>query len=199
MMKHLILSFSDSNMAGFRWRWEFYVQRYAKAWRVSARQIVEEESPMVIEPRPGCTDGADIYEALRAMVEEAGYSLDPDDLQDIGKILAELDPKVADEFCRGEAIIERREAAAAKRALEERERRLAPFRERIEKYVLRFSDSEFRFGGRSKRALARSFIENFVAEHGSLPTGVHVIRVQAYAGEQHDFGDFSRVANHFGM
>ena len=190
MHKHLILSFSDSNMAGYNWRWEFYVQRHAKAWRLSARQVVCEDMPMVVEPRSGLTDGAEIFDALRYMLQETGYDLDPDRVPDIAAAIEKMDPVLADEFRRGEEIIEEREAVEEERVAKERVAKLAPYRERIDRYVERFSDDP-RKGWASARTCARVFIENYVVEHGRVPAGRHVIEWRGYSGPAHDFGDFA--------
>jgi len=80
-MKQLILEFSGSNMASYSWSWEFYLTSSKRGkLTLSARQIVSEDAPMRIDPVRELHNGADVYEALSAMVEEAGYSLEENDL-----------------------------------------------------------------------------------------------------------------------
>ncbi|MBP0465885.1 hypothetical protein J5Y09_18305 [Roseomonas sp. PWR1] len=188
-MKPMILSFADANMAGFSWRWEFYVERKAKGFRLSARQVVCEDIPTVVDPVDGLRDGADIYRALDSMLCDVGYSLNQDDVPEISRRIAILDPKAADEFRRGQEILDARDEAEAARRASERDRKLAPFRSRIDAYVLRFSDAPFRNYGGNRRVFARAFIEQYVLENGRLPTGEHHIRVGGYSGGSHDFTD----------
>ena len=50
-MKQLILEFSDSNMAGSSWSWEFYLMSSKRGkLALSARQIVSEDTAMRIDP-----------------------------------------------------------------------------------------------------------------------------------------------------
>ena len=83
--------------------------------------------------------------------------------------------------------------ADAKLAAAQREKILAPYRNRIDKYVLCFSDERLRYpGGGSygtQRGWAKRFIEEYLVANGELPYGEHDIKVQGYSAPKHDFSD----------
>ena len=64
---------------------------------------------MRIDPVGGLHNGADVYEALSAMVEEAGYSFEENDLPAIASEIAVLDTVVAEQFSRGPMLVEERD------------------------------------------------------------------------------------------
>jgi hypothetical protein len=82
--------------------------------------------------------------------------------------------------------------------LELRERALAPYRATIDRYVLRFSDEKLNFPGAGRvfpglRSWHRTFIEDYVVEHGAVPSTAHFIDVTrkdtSLSGPYHDFSD----------
>ena len=181
-MKTRILSFSDNNMARSSWRWNFYLEdEDGGAYRLSCQQVITDDEAMVMEPVLRLRRGADVYSALEAMLSEAGNSLEENELASIAVKIAKLDKRLADQFERGPKLLERRDAAAAKRAAAHSHAKLAQFRSTIDKYVLKFSDAPIRFpGGGSygtQRKWAQSFIEQYVIENGQLPNGSHQIKV----------------------
>jgi hypothetical protein len=197
-MKTRILTFSDSNMARSSWRWNFYLEdEDGGAYRLSCQQVITDEEAMVIEPVLRLRRGADVYSALEAMLSEAGNALEENELASIAVKIAKLDKRLADQFERGPKLLERRDAAAAKRAAAHSHAKLAQFRSTIDKYVLKFSDAPMRFAGGSsygtQRKWAKSFIEQYVIENGLLPDGSHQIKVTVggagYSGATHDFSE----------
>jgi hypothetical protein len=131
------------------------------------------------------------------MLSEAGYSLEEDELALIGAKIAKLNRRLAEQFERGPQLLERRDAAAVKKAAAHSIAKLAPYRSIIDEYVLEFSDAPMRFAGGSsygtKRKWAKSFLEQYVIENGQLPNGNHQIKVKVggagYSGATHDFSD----------
>jgi hypothetical protein len=197
-MKTRILSFSDSNMARSSWRWNFYLEdENDGAYRLSCQQVITDDEAMVIEPVSRLRRGADVYSALEAMLSEAGNSLEENELVSIAVKIAKLDKRLADQFERGPKLLERRDAAAVKRAAAHSHAKLAQFRSIIDEYVLKFSDAPMRFAGGSsygtQRKWVKSFIEQHVIEKGEVPNGSHQIKVTVwgtgYSGATHDFSE----------
>jgi hypothetical protein len=191
-----IWSFSDSNMAGDRWKWVFSVRTDTEgtlSLRSSQKVKGQEDWEFVSDDLMG---GADIYEALQQQLSEFNYDISSAPLEEIAKKLAKFGKTTADNFLNAEAILEAREEEEEADEESLRAQSLAPFREVIDRYVLRFSDTPHRFPGStgtygSPRLWATRFIENYLIEHGKLPTGQHWIKVQeggaSYSGEGHFF------------
>jgi hypothetical protein len=107
-MKRKILTYSDSNMAGFSWRWGFYLEDKAgSTYKLSCKQTIynnedddEDNEPLTIEPVFGLRRGADVFDALWGMVSEAGYSLEKNDVLEIAAELAKLNGTLANQFKR---------------------------------------------------------------------------------------------------
>lgn len=202
-MKKMILSFSNSgDWAGYEWRWEFYLERnWGGAYILSSQQIITEYETSKVDPKRGFLDGVNVYDALRMMVSNAGYHLYNDQLAGIAEKLALFSPGMADEFRKGPELLRQRqedEEDERRKAESEREGKLRAYRDIIDKYVERFSDDPVRAPGWSRpigtrRIWLTRFIENYVVEHGRLPTGEHYIKVQgpgfSYSGSLHDFSD----------
>jgi hypothetical protein len=191
-VKTRILSFSDSNMARSSWRWNFYLEdENDGAYRLSCQQVITDEEAMVIEPVSRLRRGADVYSALEAMLSEAGNSLEENELASISAKIAKLNRRLAEQFERGPTLLERRNAAAVKRAAAHS---LAQFRSIIDEYVLKFSDAPMWFAGGSshgtQRKWAKRFIEQYVIENGQLPNGSHQIKVTVGGGRL--FGGYTR-------
>ena len=194
-MKTRILTFSDNNMARSSWRWNFYLEdEDGGAYRLSCQQVITDDEALVIEPVLRLRRGADVYSALEAMLSEAGNSLEENELASIAVKIAKLDKRLADQIERGPKLLERRDAAAAKRAAAHSHAKLAQFRSIIDEYVLKFSDAPMRFAGGSshgtQRKWAKSFIEQYVIENGQLPNGNHQIKVKVGGGRL--FGGYTR-------
>jgi hypothetical protein len=196
-----ILHFSDSNMAGYEWTWTFYLNRTANGrFTVSCKQMVTEESALRVPARKGLRDGADVYGALEEVVSEAGYCLDDFDAGPIASEVKKVDPSLVDQFLRGPEILEQRQEKENEVRAAERERKLLPFRNVIDEYVVCFSDIPSKYGP-SQREAAKRFIEDYALDHGMLPDGVHRIRISAgmrYSGSEHDFSNLARMARRDG-
>jgi hypothetical protein len=76
---------------------------------------------------------------------------------------------------------------------EHRKKVIAPYRERINRYILRFSKDPLRYPGGgsygSKRGWAIRFIEEYLSKNGCLPSENLQIKVRGYSGSYHDFSD----------
>jgi hypothetical protein len=71
-------------MAGFSWRWNFYLEdENDGAYRLSCQQVITDDEAMVIEPVSRLRRGADVYSALEIMLSEAGNSLEENELASI--------------------------------------------------------------------------------------------------------------------
>jgi hypothetical protein len=133
------------------------------------------------------------------MLEEAGYSIEEVNLDEIAEAIRRLDSVAAKQFLRGSEVLQKRECAASRREQQRRSRRLADYREIIDRYVLRFSDAALRFPGGgtygTPRGWAKRFIEDYVMANGRLPSGRMRIEVSSggshYSGSWHDFSDLS--------
>jgi len=192
-MKVEILSFSDGNMAGYEWSWSFFASRTTNGrFTLSCRQTVQEDEPMEIPPVAGLRDAAEIYEALSAMVDEAGWSLPDLDQKKIAVALSRLDPGLESAFLAAPKWIEEREEKKSEATARKRKQALAPFQVRIDAYVTRFSDQKLKFPWPSQRTWAKRFIQEYVVTHGHLPTGKHRIEVAGYHGGEHDFSDLKK-------
>jgi predicted DNA-binding protein YlxM (UPF0122 family) len=203
MAKVTLLSFADSNMSGYVWRWSFYLETEGSGgYKLSCEQLIiegdeDDEEGLFLASVSGLKRGADIYGALESLVSEAGYCLEDFDLTEVAGNIEEFNATLADQFKRGEELLERRERAARKRAEIERTKKLDIFKKTIDEYVLRFSDTPLRYpGGGSygtQRIWARHFIEQYILDNGQLPTGEHKIsathRGSSYSGSTHDFSD----------
>src|SRR5262249_55446225 len=90
-MKVEILTFSDSNMAGYEWSWSFFVNRTANhRFTLSCKQTVLEDTPTKIPAVVGLRDATEIYSALSGMLHEAGCSLPELDQNKIAAALGTL-------------------------------------------------------------------------------------------------------------
>lgn len=196
-MKKQILTLSDSNMAGDTWRWYFFLDgETGGAYSLSCEQILNGDAGSPIEPVTGLRRGADVWNALNTMMSDAGYSLAEFDLSEIAAEIAKLNVNLANQFKRGERLIERRDKAAAKTDSDCREKILAPYKSIIDEYVLKFSDEPLRGYG-TERIWAKRFIEQYVLDNGRLPDGEYQIQVKTggvnYSGATHDFSDIKLI------
>jgi hypothetical protein len=111
-MRQKILTFSDSNMAGYSWRWDFYLEDKAgSTYKLSCKQTIyddedddEDNEPLTIKPVSGLRRGADVYDELASMVSEAGYSLHESELPEIAAKIAKFNATLGDQFKRASRI-----------------------------------------------------------------------------------------------
>ena len=188
-MKKLIATITGENMAGGSWRRHFYLEHAPNGtYTLRTRYL---------DPAIDLRDGVDIFESFEFMVANAGYSLEDVDLADVAENIATLDAVIADQFQRCPELLEERYEAEAKAAATEREAILLPYREIIDRYVLKISDAPLRYPGGASygnpRGWITRFIEDYVVANGRLPTGKHQIVVQNggahYSGGTKDFSD----------
>lgn len=98
-MKICLVEFNDSNMAGYRWKWQFFANRTADGrFTVSCKQTVEEESALRIPARRGLRNGAEVYDALSSLMDEASYSLSEANKKSAAERLMSIDARLAAEF-----------------------------------------------------------------------------------------------------
>jgi hypothetical protein len=57
------------------WSWEFQLEREAGGSHTLSCEQIFEDDPLEIDPVSGLRNGADIYEALRSMLDNCGYHL----------------------------------------------------------------------------------------------------------------------------
>jgi hypothetical protein len=153
------------------------------------KQPLSTLNPVQKPARRGRRDGIDVYEALYAIVDEAGYHLPDHDLEGISKNIAEVDQALVSDFLNGAELSERREEERRQQQAARRENILRPYRKLIDEYVLRFDASPKRYGP-SQRVAAARFIEECIVITGRLPQGVQAITLGAstsYSGGDHDF------------
>jgi hypothetical protein len=198
-MHHLILQIDDKNIAGFAWRYEFWLERTAdESFSLRLEQTGSDELSLQISPSNGLRTGAAVFRALSEFVEQAGYELESFDCDEVASHLESLDNRIATEF--RSAVVASGEGedtrASGELSVAELEARLAPYRCRIESFVERFSDDQRRYPGSgrylpSRRSLMRSFLEEYVVSHGGLPVGREQVRVRGLDLGEHDFSELS--------
>jgi hypothetical protein len=199
LMKAVILEFSDSNMAGYEWSWVFSLTRGEKG---SVTLLAEqrggdsEDEESKIVPVRDLSDGADLYEALEGMLQETGYDILDMDLASVEQRMASIAPKLLENFRRAPEILKLREEERRNKDAQERDLRLAPFRERIDTYLSGIEDRPLRYPGGagyvgSRRSQIKAFIENHVVRTRELPKGMHAIKLNNFGFGHHDFGDFA--------
>jgi hypothetical protein len=107
-MKRKILTFSDSNMPGYSWRWDFSLEDEAgSSYKLSRKQIIygiEDNEALTIEPVSSLRRDAKVYDALASMVSEAGYSLHESELPEIAAKIARFNATLGNQFKRGTKI-----------------------------------------------------------------------------------------------
>jgi len=203
-MEKLIYRYEDYNIAGSEWTWKFFLAKEGPTYVLSCQHECAGEVSTHIGPETDLRNGAEIYWALQFMIAEiTGFKLNDSTLPPIAEQIAEISSTTATEFLTGpdsedtrgerESMKEeaRRAEAAARRA-----EALKPFREKIDDYVLRFSDRPLRYPGGGTygnyRSWARRFLEDYAIQNGHLPTGKRQIKVVGgvgYSGPSHDFSD----------
>ena len=198
-MHRIILKIHDSNMAGQDWNWTCVLNRCENgSFSLKLEQeLVEPEdtdAAFVIEPALGLRRGADIYQELSIMLESVGYDLREFDLNKIAEEMSFFDIKVADQFLRGQTLLERRFQRKERREQVIRDQKLAPFRKVIDDYCSSLNDNRTRGGGGisrpSEKSRVRAFLERYVCENGILPSGHHSWTFSnGFLNGSHDFGD----------
>jgi hypothetical protein len=158
--------------------------------------------PLSMKEIIGIIDGSELVTGPRDMNLEGGAT--KEDVYNFAAVTSVFYPELEayyseandawlEDRIREEAEEEERDERDAKLAAAQREKILAPYRNRIDKYVLCFSDERLRYpGGGSygtQRGWAKRFIEEYLVANGELPYGEHDIKVQGYSAPKHDFSD----------
>ncbi len=199
-MKQEIFVFHDSSMARQEWYWKFVLETEEGKFVLSAEQSFdcgeEEADPLEIEPKRGLKSGADIYEALRDMLGEIFEDIENIDLMPISVEIAKFDAKTADQFSRGQKLLERRDQRRHRKNQKSRDNALQPFRTKIDEYCAKLDDSRTRGGGGvsrpSERTRVRAFLEHYLLENGELPRGHQKWRLgNGFLSGERDFSDLN--------
>lgn len=99
MLRIVAIEFDDGNLSGFGWSWKFMVTRRKDGtFSVSAKQTTADPPAMRIPHRHPLRTGQDVWEALEAMVEEAGYAISDDDVADTVAKISKLNRRIAREI-----------------------------------------------------------------------------------------------------
>lgn len=181
-------------MAGDVWSWKLWVSRRKDgSFTVGARQTTVGEPGFSPPSLTRLRDGYSVLQALRSIMSEWHGELTDDQLQRIGIELRSLDLELAEDF--EFAIEHEEEIEEGQLSLEanRRTRKLTPFRHQIDRYAENVEDYRSAPYGISRRAMVKLYMENFVVEHGRLPSGLHRINVRtaglSYSGGERDFTD----------
>jgi hypothetical protein len=93
------IEFDDGNLSGFGWNWKFMVTcRKDGTFSVSAKQTTADPPAMRIPHRHPLRTGQDVWEALEEMVEDAGYAISDNNVEDIVAKISKLDRRIAKEI-----------------------------------------------------------------------------------------------------
>lgn len=188
--------------------------RAQKSGRSYKYRIVDEyENEFVFEPRSsesplsmmeliGIIDGCELVTGPRDMNLEGGCT--PEEIYNFATVTSVFYPDIEpyyteandawleDKNCE-EAEEEERYERDAEIEAARRSKVLAPFRDRIDKYVLCFGDRTVknpRWKGYLRlQDVAKRYIEDYLLSHGELPRGKQTIYVAGKPGPEHDFND----------
>lgn len=198
-MRAEILKFHDSNMARQKWNWTCFLDRCENgSFSLTLKQELigpeNADEVFVIDPVLGLKRGADIYQELNTMLENIGYDLSNFDLNEIAEGISIFDHKVADEFLRGEKLLERRCYRNKRKEQFFLDAALEPFRQVIDDYCARIDDNRTRGGGGisrpSEKSRVKAFLERYVCQNGTLPIGRHSWTFSnGFLNGSHDFGN----------
>jgi len=159
-------------------------------------------TPLSMKELISIIDNCELVTGPRDMNLEGGCT--PEEIYDFATVTSVFYPDLEayyseandvwlEEKERDEAEEEERYEREAKFEAERREKTLAPFRDRIEKYVLCFGDRTVknpRWKGYLRlQDVAKQYIEQYLLTHGELPHGKKNICVSEKPGPEHDFSD----------
>jgi hypothetical protein len=195
-MKKCLGTFSVTNTRGYSSKWRIHLESNAEnQYALTCKNSVTPKDPISIRQHVSeLEDGADIFDMVMHMSTFAGYFIKDEELLRIAEILTEIDINLGNQFRNGEELLEQRRAIAeTKSSKVELDHILMPFSATIDNYVRQFSNRRLRYptAGEygTERVWARIFIENYILDHGQMPTGEHVIKLPGYTGKLHDFTD----------
>lgn len=101
-MKIPILEISESNMAGFEWTVTFFINKTkSRGLTLSCRHSRAEEGGTPRVPAvKNLTSGNQVYDALTAILDDMGDSIENHDTDEIAREIKAVDKKMASEFRR---------------------------------------------------------------------------------------------------
>jgi len=159
-------------------------------------------TPLSMKELIGIIDGCELVTGPRDMNLEGGCT--PEDIYNFATVTSVFYPDLEAYYSeandawledrqREEAEEEERYEREAEIEADRTKRKLAPHRDRIDKYVLCFGDRTIpnpRWRGYLKlQDVAKQYIEEYLLAHGELPSGKHKISVAEKSGPEHDFSD----------
>jgi hypothetical protein len=159
-------------------------------------------SPLSMKEIIGVIDGSELVTGPRDMNLEGGATIE--DVYNFATVTSVFYPELEayytnaneawlEDRIREEAEEEERDEREAILAAARRKKILAPYRTRIDQYVLCFGDRTIpnpRWRGhRMLQDVAKRFVEEYLVAHGELPTGKHQLSLDGHSGPEHDFSD----------
>ncbi len=106
MRRITIIEFSDGNLTGFVWSWEFFLtKRSDGTFSLSAKQTPNDPPAMKIPHENPLRNGKEIFDALETMVTDAGYAISRDHLLEIGRRIGQLSKPIAHQFIESQDLI----------------------------------------------------------------------------------------------
>ena len=180
-MTHLLYRHTDSNMGGYSWEWVFFVSSdQDRTWSLSGKMTLlgfgdgDEPEVLLVHPVQGIQDGIDLYDRFRSILGTHETGIDPDsvDLEQLTQNLEKVSLSLSEEFFQGLSTFEKREEENDERERERRRLLIEPFSSVIDDFLEQFSADRRKYTG-SIRGAIRIYIENYLVDHGELPTGLH--------------------------
>lgn len=198
----LLYEVRESNMAGYHWITRVHLaptEGDPLRLEVHTESVGDDEEPWTTEVR-GLDSALDLVRGIALALEEHGHGWTEPDLDVLAVRLESAAPEVAADLRAGAGRLMEIEDQEAARAAARRAEVLAPFRDRIRAYAAPFSTEKLRVPGWGPgpvypplRYWVTVFLEDYVVEHGRLPTGRHRLQARrngvGYAGAMHDFGE----------
>jgi hypothetical protein len=168
---------------------EFDLQPSSSDKTLSMGQVIDiiESCYLISEPRELNLDGGcspdEVYDF--ATVTSADYP-------DLETYFSDTNHAWIDEIHRVEKE-EEEEERESKLEVERQEKAIAPYRNRIDEYVLHFDDQtipnpKWR-GHLNLQDVAKRCVEEYVSKNGNLPDGEHALTSKGFSGATHNFSD----------
>ncbi len=160
------------------------------------------QEPLTFKELINLIEFCDLVDGPRNMNLEGGAS--PEEVFNFAKVTSEFYPELHEHYViAGEEWLdniqreqeEEEEQWEREYELEQqrRQRILAPFQDRIDKYVLKFGDQMIRNprwkGYLRLQDVAKRFVEDYLVANGELPTGVHSVTKTTASDSKCDFSD----------
>lgn len=164
-------------MAGYDWKWTVTLERLEdSSYTLSAEQTIldpeDKDEPLEVEPKSGLRRGADIYDAFLCITDEIGEENAADFIDDVADEIKSIDPVVADQFLRGEKLLERRNQRQIRNERARTDDRLKRSQGLVDQYLAGLSDVVDHVGTRtipSQRDRVRTYLESKLERNEQLP------------------------------